>query len=155
MRIFHLVNNKFIYIESRLRYKSYPNKANGRNSAHRKAINRGRVMTAFEQCSFIRSLLISTSMLGMLGGSALAQQAASVPAEDDSLQDIIVYAQRKATGETVQSVPVAVMAISGQTLNDQHIQDLTEIGRLMPNVDLQPAGTLPLVPSFNIPWADR
>jgi iron complex outermembrane receptor protein len=109
------------------------------------------IMTAFERPAFITSLLISTSMTGMLGGSAIAQQLAAVPAAaEDSLEDIIVYAQKKAVGESVQSVPIAEMAISGQTVDEQHLQDLTQIGRLMPNVDLQAAGTFPLYPDFNI-----
>jgi iron complex outermembrane recepter protein len=42
------------------------------------------------------------------------------------------------------------MAITGQAVDDLHLQDLTQIGRLMPNVSLQQAGSFPLFPNFNI-----
>jgi iron complex outermembrane recepter protein len=107
-------------------------------------------MTAFKRAAFIKHLLIGASVMRMLGGSVIAQQSATAPAANETLEDIVVYAQKKAVGESVQSVPIAEMAISGQTLDEQHLQDLTQIARLMPNVDLQAAGTFPLYPDFNI-----
>jgi iron complex outermembrane recepter protein len=119
-------------------------------------------MTMLKHSTLTRALLMTTSVLGMLGGGAAAQQPAtapgggapqqssSAPAAESGLENIVVYAQRKSVGEAVQTVPVAEMAISGQAMEAQHIQDLTQIGRLMPNVNLLPAGTFPLFPNFNI-----
>ena len=106
-------------------------------------------MTAINQPTLLKTLVIGT-LLGVAAGSAIAQQPTSAPAEGAGLEEIIVYAQKKSMGEAVQTVPVAEMAISGLVLDQEHIQDLTQIGRLMPNVDLQPAGTFPLYPNFNI-----
>jgi iron complex outermembrane receptor protein len=107
-------------------------------------------MTAFSQSNFLKALLIGTSMAGMPVVSATAQQPAADQGDVGGLEQVTVYAQRKSAGEKVQTVPVAEMAVSGGALDEQHIQDLTQIGRLMPNVDLQSAGTFPLYPNFNI-----
>jgi iron complex outermembrane recepter protein len=66
------------------------------------------------------------------------------------LQEIVVYSQRKAVGESVQSVPLSVTGVSGATIQNMHIEDLTELGRLAPNVNLDPVGTFPLYPGFYI-----
>jgi iron complex outermembrane receptor protein len=105
-------------------------------------------MTAINQPTLLKTLVIGT-LLGVAAGSAIAQQPPSAPAEVTGLDEIIVYAQKKSVGEAVQTVPVAEMAISGLVLDQEHLQDLSQIGRLMPNVDLN-AGTYPLYPNFNI-----
>jgi iron complex outermembrane recepter protein len=107
-------------------------------------------MNAFTRSTLSKALLISTSILAMRAGLAVAQQSDSEQAGQSGLENVVVYAQRKSAGEAVQVVPIAEMAIGGQTLSEQHIQDLTQVGRLMPNVDLQQAGTYPLYPNFNI-----
>jgi iron complex outermembrane receptor protein len=107
-------------------------------------------MTAINQSTYLKTLLIGT-ILGVSADSAIGQQLASVPAEEGaSLDEVVVYAQKKSVGEAIQTVPIAEMAFSGQALEQQQIQDLTQIGRLMPNVDLQASGTFPLYPNFNI-----
>jgi iron complex outermembrane recepter protein len=107
------------------------------------------VMIVINQSTFLKTLVIGT-LLGVSAGSAIAQQPTSAPAEGAGLEEITVYAQKKSVGEAIQTVPIAEMAISGQVLGQEHIQDLTQIGRLMPNVDLQASGTFPLYPDFNI-----
>ena len=66
------------------------------------------------------------------------------------LEEIVVYSQRKAVGESVQRVPLSVTGVSGATIENMHIEDLTQLGRLAPNVTLDNNGTFPLFPSFYI-----
>jgi len=106
-------------------------------------------MTAINQSTLLKTLVIG-AILGVSADFAIAQQVASVPSEAASLDEVIVYAQKKSVGEAIQKVPIAEMAFSGQAIEQQQIQDLTQIGRLMPNVDLQASGTFPLYPNFNI-----
>jgi outer membrane receptor for Fe3+-dicitrate len=107
-------------------------------------------MTAFKKSHFIRALLIGASVFAMSPDRAVAQQSAPDQTDTSGLENITVYAQKKSVGEAIQKVPIAEMAVTGASLDDQHIQDLTELGRLMPNVNLQAAGTTPGYPNFNI-----
>jgi iron complex outermembrane receptor protein len=66
------------------------------------------------------------------------------------LEEIVVYSQRKAVGEYVQRVPLSVTGVGGATIENMHIEDLTQLGRLAPNVTLDNNGTFPLFPSFYI-----
>ncbi|WP_420139795.1 TonB-dependent receptor [Sphingomonas sp.] len=82
--------------------------------------------------------------LGLLSTSAYAQSGATVPAEpaantDDASSDIIVTAQRRR--ETIQSVPIAITAITGQTLKTQNIQSVQDYFALTPNVSFQSNGS--------------
>ena len=89
-------------------------------------------------------LLGKVSLLALSFGAlafaspAMAQDAPPVaPAPDAAgeassggLQDIVVTARR--TSESLQKVPVAVTAISGDFLDRQNIQDVTSIPQLAP-----------------------
>jgi len=93
-------------------------------------------------------LLGKVSLLALSFGAlafaspAMAQDAPPVaPAPDAAgeassggLQDIVVTARR--TSESLQKVPVAVTAISGDFLDRQNIQDVTSIPQLAPNLSL-------------------
>jgi iron complex outermembrane receptor protein len=84
--------------------------------------------------------------LGLLAGAALicmpstvwAQSAAPQPAANDtSIQEIVVTAQKRS--ENVQKVPIAITAFTAQALHDKHIQDVSNLGKLTPNVNLDTA----------------
>jgi iron complex outermembrane recepter protein len=79
--------------------------------------------------------------LELLGASALALMAATPgyaqtpPAEealDDTSGDIIVTAQRQA--QTLQEVPIAVSAFSGEQLEKQQIENASDLQLTLPNV---------------------
>lgn len=92
-----------------------------------------------------------------LGGSALAlgcaqtvhAQDAAEPAGDERYDsEIIVYAQKKA--ESVQDVPVSVTAITSEMIGNSFSADLTDIGFIAPNVQLQGVSTFPGFANFSI-----
>lgn len=84
----------------------------------------------------IRALLLGSSALLSWHGAALAQEAASTApqAEQDSAatSDIVVTARQR--NETLISVPVAVSAISGQSLKDYAVTDVADIAKLAPSL---------------------
>lgn len=61
------------------------------------------------------------------------------------LEDIVVTAEKRAAGESVQRVPVAITAVSGEALKEAHISDLQEVGKLVPGAQLND----PAVPGFS------
>ena len=100
-------------------------------------------------CASIAVALLTPSIaLGQTGDP----QATSVPAEDPAtppppngaagegrsadggLQDIVVTARR--TSESLQTVPVAVTAISGDFLDKQNVVDVVSIPQFAPNLSL-------------------
>jgi len=87
--------------------------------------------------------------LALLAGAALIlspqaawAQAAPAPAaaqapSDGTIQEIVVTAQKRS--ENVQKVPIAITAFTAQALRDKHIQDVSNLGKLTPNVNLDTA----------------
>src|SRR5271154_6886990 len=72
------------------------------------------------------------SMFAAVG--AQAQQAPGSSAQSDSLEEVIVTAQRRS--ENIQNVPIAISAFTGETLQSRNLFDVTEIGNLSPGVNL-------------------
>lgn len=56
----------------------------------------------------------------------------ATPAEEGGLEDIVVTAQRRS--ERLQTVPIAVNAISGESLSRQGATKLTDIGNIVPGL---------------------
>lgn len=54
------------------------------------------------------------------------------PADSEGLQEVMVTAQKRQ--ESDQSVPITMTAISGKTLDDQRVQDLGDLSRLVPGL---------------------
>ncbi len=93
--------------------------------------------------------MLGTSMLALsLAQAAKAQDSGTADevTEDDTV--IIVYAQKKA--ESVQDVPVSVTAITADTIENSFSADLTDIGFIAPNVQLQGVSTFPGFANFSI-----
>ncbi|MFD2498639.1 TonB-dependent receptor plug domain-containing protein [Rhizorhabdus histidinilytica] len=90
--------------------------------------------------------MASAAALGMaLVSPAYAQAADPNP---DGIQDIVVYAQKKARGEQLQKVPMAISAIDSKTIEASHAIDIRDIGRLVPNAQLDGVGTFPGFANF-------
>jgi iron complex outermembrane receptor protein len=70
------------------------------------------------------------SMVGLAGASALA--------DDNTLQEIVVTAQKRT--EDVQQVPIAITAFSAASLQQKGITNVSQLSDLTPNVNLD-AGT--------------
>lgn len=74
--------------------------------------------------------------------------AAAPEQEDEGLGSIVVYAQRKARGEQLQDVPMAISAVDASTLEAAHAIDIRDVGRLVPNAQLDGVGTYPGFANF-------
>ena len=93
----------------------------------------------------ISHLLMSTILAGvMAAGPAHAQAAAaaSPPAEQDGIADIIVTAQKRT--ESIQKVPVAVTALSKKELDSPTVQDIRDFAGRIPSLSI---ATVPSAPS--------
>jgi iron complex outermembrane recepter protein len=77
----------------------------------------------------------------------LMAQSAAVP---DQIEEITVTAEKKSSGQQLQKTPIAITAVTAQTIEDLHITDVTDIGRMAPNVELDPVGTFPGFANFTI-----
>jgi iron complex outermembrane receptor protein len=103
-----------------------------------------------------RAVLLGSAALLAVAAPAAAQEAAPAPAPDQSSAEpepgqanaatadepaaatdteIVVTARRRE--ETLQDVPIAVTAYSGEQLNRQGALDITDIGDTTPNVTLE------------------
>lgn len=79
----------------------------------------------------MRKLLASVSVSALFAQPALAQQAAPAAAQD---QEIVVTAQKRE--QNVQAVPIAITAISGDTLRQQAVRTIDEIGHGVSNTQI-------------------
>ena len=99
------------------------------------------------------NLAVAAAVALALGGHAphaAAQQSAPAAQPEGALEEVVVRAQKRAEAESVQDVPVAVSAYDARTLERTFAIDLTDVGRLAPNVTLQPVSTFPNFANFTI-----
>lgn len=102
----------------------------------------------------LRNLLIIGASSLAISAPALGQEASVAAGEPgtasdgSSLQEIIVTAQKRA--ENLQDVPLSVSAVTGETLERLHQQDLSQITATVPNVQVQVNGGLSLSASYVI-----
>jgi len=66
------------------------------------------------------------------------------------LEEIIVTAEKQASGRPLQIVPIAITAIDAGTIQEQHVQNIVDIGHMAPNVVLDASGTLLGTAAFTI-----
>jgi iron complex outermembrane recepter protein len=76
--------------------------------------------------------------LTFIGALVLLGAGESVAADVDTLQEVIVTAQRRS--ERLQDVPAAVTAISGESLDDLHLQGNADLAQRVPSLSLQVLG---------------
>ena len=76
-----------------------------------------------------------------------AQQSADQPV---GLEEVVVTAEKRATGRSAQKVPIAVTAIDADTMTQTHVENIVDVGHMAPNVILDPSGTLPGTAAFTI-----
>ncbi|MBA1374771.1 TonB-dependent receptor [Sphingomonas ursincola] len=75
-----------------------------------------------------------------IAAPALAQDAAQADAtETEAKDEIIVTAQRRS--QSIQDVPIAITAVTAQTLKDQNVQSVEDYFALTPNVSFQTNGS--------------
>ncbi len=66
------------------------------------------------------------------------------------LPEILVTSTKKTTSEAVQDIPESISVYSGETIEDNFVQDLTDIGQISPNVKLDDMGLFPNTANFFI-----
>ena len=88
------------------------------------------------------ALCIVPALAGYIAPLALAQSS------NVTLEEVVVTATRRA--ESAQNVAVALTALSSQSLEDANVVDITDIGFLAPNVQLQPVSTFPGFATFTM-----
>jgi iron complex outermembrane receptor protein len=71
-----------------------------------------------------------------LSGAALAAQAADSGADD--IKEIVVTAEK--TSAPLSKIPISISAISGETLQEQHITDYEGLSRAVPNLSFSSFG---------------
>lgn len=101
----------------------------------------------------VRSGLLAAAALIWFPASATtaaAQDGAATASEETGggLSDIVVFAQKKARGEELQKVPLAVTAVDGAQLERAHMVDIRDVGRVVPNAQLDGVGTFPGFANF-------
>lgn len=85
--------------------------------------------------SMIRAALLSSIALSSVGLGAPVWAQDAMAEEAGSADEIIVTARRRE--ESLQDVPIAVSAFSGESLEMRGALDLTEIGNITPNTTLE------------------
>jgi len=84
-------------------------------------------------------LLISTAAAALLAVSPVMAQEANTQTSDDSgadtgIAEIVVTAQKR--DQSVQDVPIAISAFGGAALQERAVTDVSSLGALAPNVNL-------------------
>jgi iron complex outermembrane receptor protein len=80
---------------------------------------------------------------------AIAQQdTAGAEAAPQGLQEVVVTAQKRS--ENLQEVPIAVTAISGETIAAQHITNIQGLANTLPNVQINSFSNSPDSAVFTI-----
>ncbi len=96
-------------------------------------------------------LATATFTAAALAASTLAvaePQGADAPS--GGLEEVTVYAERKAGGQRLRDVPMAVSAINGDIIDRAKLLSVVDVGRLSPNTQLDPVGTFPGFSNFSI-----
>lgn len=93
--------------------------------------------------------------VAILGAGLLFPMAANAQEEQTEkqgkyIEEIIVYSQKGAQGRSSQDVPSAITVVDENLINVTNSIDLTDVGRLAPNVQLQPVSTFPSYANFTI-----
>ena len=73
---------------------------------------------------------------------------------DRLIEEVVVTATKKNTVENVQDIPIAISAFGEDQIDALKVQDISDVGMRIPNVDLSPVGTSRGTARFSIRgWA--
>lgn len=101
----------------------------------------------------VHRLTLSCALAAIAAPSAVCAQsedAAETAAQGEAFNDIVVTAQKGARGESVQKVPVAITAVGAEALSDMQARNVSDVGRVAPNVMLDGGPTYPNYANFYI-----
>ena len=93
--------------------------------------------TVFDLAGLAIPLGLAIILPGVACAASPAADASAPPASADSggIQEIVVTAQKRA--ENIQKVPLSVVAISGETLQNRGIRGLTDLGNSLPGLQIE------------------
>jgi iron complex outermembrane receptor protein len=97
----------------------------------------------------LRAALLSCSAFGAAG--AISSQASAQAAGDDTgatLTEIVVTAQKRA--QNLQDVPIAVTALTAETLQANRVSTVNDLSGLAPGVTVRPSVGGVQIPSFTV-----
>ena len=101
--------------------------------------------------TLVRGAFVGIMVLAAAVNTPTPAFAADQEAKDaGTLEEVTVYAERKAAGQSLRDVPMAVSAISGATIDAAKLLSVVDVGRLSPNTQLDPVGTFPGFSNFSI-----
>src|SRR5881398_1964702 len=88
--------------------------------------------------------LLSALIAAISWPSAHAQTAPPNPSPSQAaqLETVIVTSQKRK--ENVQQVPLSISVLSGEALQENHVNDISEFTRMVPNVSFSSQGGLGL-----------
>ncbi len=98
--------------------------------------------------SGIARVAVAGVLFAGLSGIATLAQAQST--RDALVEEIVVTATKRAGGQEVQDVPVAVTALGEEQIDALYLRDLKALGYGIPNVQLEDIGTTRGVANFSI-----
>src|ERR1700733_9625359 len=85
---------------------------------------------------------VSCAIAAILGsgacGNAFSADTSDTAAAGDQIQEIIVTAQRRT--ENIQNVPIAIQALTGETLSQLNVTNFDDLVKYLPNVTASSAG---------------
>ncbi len=95
-------------------------------------------------------------MCGLAAGACVAVPAAAQTAEGEAesgaaqggIQEIVVTAQKQA--QNIQDVPIAITAVTGQTLEDNQVRNVLDLTNTLPNVQINSFSNSPDSAVFTI-----
>ncbi|MBV1687763.1 TonB-dependent receptor [Novosphingobium sp. G106] len=90
-------------------------------------------------------LLLSAAAIGLMPTCALAQAATG---ESTGLEEIVVTAQKRE--QRLQDVPIAVTALSADTLQANRVTNVGDLSGLAPGLTVRPAAGGSAIPSFTM-----
>ena len=118
------------------------NKMNKRNTLVGNVTERARIAGKCQ--SLGKALLLAGSLLSWPASQAWAQDAEQAEAQNGQLEEIVVTAQKRE--QSAQSTPIAITAISGDSLVAAGIKSSNDLADLTPGLRISPvfgAGNIP------------
>jgi iron complex outermembrane receptor protein len=98
--------------------------------------------------------LLATAVAATVTVTAVAQTGnAAAPGRSAGsiiLEEVVVTGTKKASGEQLQKVPIAITAYNEEQLNLLHVRDLQDLSHTMPNVAMDDIGTFKGIANFTI-----
>ena len=91
-----------------------------------------------------------TNTLTTLAAAIALSAVAFATQAEEALEEIIVVSQKRAAGMSVQDVASSITAIDANAIENSFSVNLTDIGRMVPNVQLNQVSTFNGYPNFYI-----